>query len=229
MISPDSIRQIINRGYDQFTGYGPAPIPGLQDVMDRVNERQSQELGRVAAGGTAQQGVVESGRQNILGGYARIANAAGANTERSVRDVAGSIDRGIGMFGQTPQTIGDPAATPQYPELAPAIDRLQRRTASGLRSQGKAIVGNANRQMDDVNAEYDDYSSRVKGWQKDKENEALMHYQLQRMALLREMAGAKLEKRQQLAGIWEAIAGDLTGKLNNINVAATKIASTGGA
>lgn len=215
MLNTESVRKLIDQAYDQF---GSA----MGGVQGQVDANQAAELARVGGGAARMAQGVEAGRQNVLGGISRIGNEANANTERSVADVIQSLRGGVGQFGVTPLNVGQPA--PEYPELEPALDKVQRKQVSTLRGKGGAIVGRANRQFADTNKEFDDHVARVWGWQKDKEAEAKMRYQLQKMAILRELAGAGLERKQQLAGAWLAAANDLQGGLGNISAVGSKLA-----
>lgn len=217
MLDTQGVRRLIDQAYDNFQG-------AMGGVMGQIDANQGAELANLGAAGSRLAQGVNAGRGRVLGGISNIANEANANTERSVADVTASLRGGLGQLGVTPLNVG--AARPTYPELDPAVDKASRKNAALLRSKGAGIVSRANSQFADTNKEFDDHVARVWGWQQDKENEAKMRYQLQKMAILRELAGAGLERKQQLAGAWLAAANDLQGSMGNISAVGGRL--TGG-
>lgn len=217
MADLNSVKGILNRGYDQFQNYG------LNRVLETVNQNQAgyqDLLNRQYGQGTAALG---NQRASVLGSLANTRQDINQNTQNATQNIQQSIENSLGAFGRNPQNIGSEPA-PDYSEVAPALTQLQNRVAGQFQGQGTQLANQVGRQEQDVNAEYDDYGQRLQGWKKQKESQALINYQNQRMAVERERSGSQLERRLMMANL----AVSLQNTLKNINSAYSTIASSGG-
>lgn len=154
-------------------------------------------------------------KQALLARLQNVRADLAGRTSDAKQNVAQSVGNSLQAFGSNPQAIGNEMENPAYQGYEPALQQLQNRAMGQVGAVGSQMAQQVGRQEQDVQAEYADYMQRLEGWRKEKEAEAISHYQQQRMAIERERGGSQLERQLMLANL----AASLQGGLNNINSA----------